>query len=60
MAVPRICRHLRDDMFVASHANSADYIVLEDLDLLSPGEYDGILLDNSQTMIELLNAANAG
>lgn len=42
-STPAVCRDPGDDKFLAAAlAGGADYIVSEDLDLLSMGEYEGI------------------
>jgi putative PIN family toxin of toxin-antitoxin system len=58
-AIPAMCRDPGDDKFLAAAlAGNADYIVSEDLDLLSLSKYEGIVICNSQTMIELLIEAD--
>ena len=43
----------------AALAGAADFIVSEDLDLLSLGEYEGIRICDTQTIIDVLSAADA-
>jgi predicted nucleic acid-binding protein len=57
--VPAVCRDPGDDKFLATALVArADYIVSEDLDLLSLGEYEGTMICNSQNMIDLLSPAD--
>ncbi len=58
--VPAICRYPGDDKFLAAAlAGEANYIVSEDLDLLSIGEYEGIKICDSRTLIDFLGAGDA-
>jgi putative PIN family toxin of toxin-antitoxin system len=55
-AIPAVCRDPGDDKFLAAAlAGGADYIVSEDLDLLSMGAYEGIRICDTRTMIDLLS-----
>lgn len=55
--IPAICRDPGDDKFLAAAlACGADYIVSEDLDLLSMEAYEGIQVVDTRTMIDLLSA----
>lgn len=57
-SIPAVCRDPHDDMFLAAAlAGDVNYIVSEDLDLLSLREYEGIVICNSQAMINILGAA---
>jgi uncharacterized protein len=59
-SIPAVCRDPGDDKFLAAAlAGRADYIVSEDLDLLSLEEYEGIVICDTRTMIELLSAEDA-
>ncbi|MFT4037093.1 MAG: putative toxin-antitoxin system toxin component, PIN family [Thermomicrobiales bacterium] len=58
--VPAICRDPGDDKFLAAAlAAGANYLVSEDRDLLDMGEYEGIPIVSTQTMIDLLTARDA-
>lgn len=60
-SVPAICRDPADDKFLAAALpGNADYIVSEDLDLLSMGEYEGIAICDTRTMSDLLSADDNG
>lgn len=60
VSVPAICRDPGDDKFLAAaQAAGADYLVSEDRDLLGMGEYEGIPIVSTQTMIDLLTARDA-
>lgn len=53
--IPAVCRDPNDDKFLAAAiAGRADYIVTEDLDLLSMGSYEGITICDTRAMIDLL------
>ena len=57
---PAICRDPGDDKFLAAAlAGAADFIVSDDLHLLSLGEYEGIRICDTQTIIDVLSAADA-
>lgn len=57
---PLVCRDPNDDMFLAAAlAGGANAIVSEDRDLLSLGEYEGIRICTSQTMIDILTNRDA-
>jgi putative PIN family toxin of toxin-antitoxin system len=59
-SVPAVCRDPHDDMFLAAAlASGANYIVSEDLDLLSLREYESIVICSSQAMIDILSAGAA-
>jgi predicted nucleic acid-binding protein len=59
-SVPAFCRDPGDDKFLAAAlAGEADYIVSEDLDLLSMGEYEGIRICDTRAMIDLLSTPDA-
>ena len=47
-------------VLAAALAGNADYIVSEDLDLLSMGEYEGIAICDTRTMSDLLSADDNG
>lgn len=56
-SVPAICRDPGDDKFrAAALAGGADYIVSENLDLLSLGEYEGTAICDTQTMLDFLSS----
>ncbi len=58
-SIPAICRDPGDDKFLAAAlAGVADFIVSEDLDLLSLGEHEGIQIVDTRTMIEVLTDAD--
>lgn len=60
VSIPALCRDPGDDkILTAALAGSADYIVSEDLDLLSMGECEGIRIVDTRTMIELLSTDDA-
>lgn len=60
LPVPAVCRDPGDDKFLAAAlAGAADFIVSEDLDLLSLGEYEGIRVCDTRTMIDVLSAVDA-
>lgn len=57
--IPRVCRDPHDDKFLAAAvAGAVDYVVSEDLDLLSLGAYEGIPICSTQTMIAILSGSN--
>jgi uncharacterized protein len=59
-SVPAVCRDPGDDKFLAAAlAGAADFIVSENLDLLSLAEYEGIKICDTRMMIDLLSAADA-
>lgn len=59
-SVPAVCRDPGDDKFLAAAlAGEADYIVSEDLDLLSLEEYEGIEICDTRTMVGLLGNTSA-
>src|SRR5688572_21564584 len=59
-SIPAVCSDPGDDKFLAAAlAGGADFIVSEDLDLLSLEEYEGIVICDTRTMIEVLSAADA-
>ncbi len=59
-SVPAVCRDPGDDKFLAAAlAGGADYIVSEDLDLLSLEVYEGIEICDTRTMMGLLGDAAA-
>lgn len=54
---PAVCRDPGDDKFLAAAlAGPADFLVSEDLDLLSLGEYEGIKICDTLTMIDVFSA----
>ncbi|MCA9878578.1 MAG: putative toxin-antitoxin system toxin component, PIN family [Thermomicrobiales bacterium] len=56
-SIPAICRDPSDDKFLAAALTAnADYIVSEDLDLLSLGSYEGIPSCDTRAMIDILTA----
>jgi putative PIN family toxin of toxin-antitoxin system len=58
--IPAICRYSGDDKFLAATlAGEADYPVSEDQDLLSLGEYEGIVICDSQALSDLHGTADA-
>ena len=60
VSVPAVCRDPGDDKFLAAAlAGEANYIVSEDLDLLTMGEFEGIQIVDTRRMIELLSATDA-
>ena len=59
-STPTICRDPGDDKFLAAAlAGEADFIVSEDLDLLSLVAYEETRICDTRTMIDVLSAADA-
>jgi len=54
--VRNICRDPEDDKFLAAaRFSNADFIVSEDNDLLSLGEYDGIQICTAESLLHVLD-----